>query len=284
MDKESVMESTGKAAALSGFGTLFRRAWEIYRARFNIFSLIFMLYLLPILLISTLGFSVAKMLPHPLNPFVIAWIAAGALMGVLISMWGQVAFVYAVSGTEGIKEIAKTASEKLFRFVWVYILFGVATVAGLVLFIIPGVVAMVWFSFSFFVLARGNARGLNALIESRRHVKGLWWEVFARLFAVWSISFLLSFVPFVGSALSIFFMPYMMIFTFLIYEDLKKIKGELPAPTAAERKKWILVFLVGLTIASAVAVHTFKGFDFKTLSKLRGEPAKILNSTLPGSI
>ncbi len=251
---------------LTGIGELFGRSWRLYRMRFPVFSLVYLFYLTPLMLISAFCFYVYKVSPHPVNPLVMAWIAAGVIMGVLVSVWGQAAFVYAVSDpSSGVRTVLHRATESVRKFFWVYLLFFALTVAGFVFLVVPGVVMMVWFSFSVFILAGRGDSGITALLESREYVKGFWWPVFIRLLAVWTLSFALSYLPVVGSFFSLLFMPYLITYTSQLYEELAQMKGAVPRPTEVQRKKWTFITAAGLAITVCVMAYGATHVDLKEI-------------------
>jgi hypothetical protein len=53
---------------------------------------------------------------------------------------------------------------------------------GALLFVIPGIIFMVWYSFYFFAVAFENQRGFAALKASKALVVGRWWTIIIRLF------------------------------------------------------------------------------------------------------
>lgn len=74
-----------------------------------------------------------------------------------------------------------TFAKKLFwPYLWVAALVGLAIMGGLILLIIPGIIFMVWFGFSYFVLIFEDKRGTKAMKASRELVRGKWWAVFGR--------------------------------------------------------------------------------------------------------
>lgn len=253
-----------KSPGLAGIGELAGRSWQLYRKRFHVFSLVYIFYLTPVLLISVLCYSVWDTFPHPLNPLVVAWITAGALMAVLVCFWGQASFIYAISEPAlSAKPVFQKAAHMLWKFTWLYLLFMALTAAGLSLFVVPGIVLMVWFTFSFFILAREGKSGMEALLSSREYVKGLWWPVFARLFPVWAPAYLLGYLPGAGPLLSLLFMPFLTAYTYYIYEDLAVMKGAVRQPSARERKSWSVLAAAGAIIAVVAVAYTLRHADLK---------------------
>jgi hypothetical protein len=80
------------------------------------------------------------------------------------------------------------------RYLWVIILMTLITLVGYALFIVPGIIFSIWFSFVMYVLLVENVGGLKALGRSRELVKGFWWTVFARLLIVTIFSLIISVV------------------------------------------------------------------------------------------
>ncbi len=262
---------------------LFGGAWRIYRERFPDFLLLFFLTLLPLLVIA--GITAALVFAAGLD----SWpnegsfplggamlVAPGALVGAFVytlSFWTLLILV-SDSGLT-LSGAVRKALKSLFSYLWVSILFAAAVTAGFVFFIIPGIVFLVWFAFSVFVVAGGEAKGLAALLESRRQVKGRWWMVFWRLLAVWAVSFFFGLIPLLGSVLSLLFTPFMAAYVYVLYVELKRSRemagkagqdvfpGE-AAQAGAGRGKWIFLVAAGLLILALLAAAGIKkaGKDF----------------------
>jgi len=118
--------------------------------------------------------------------------------------------------------------------IWLEILAGLLILAGYLLLFIPGIILTVWFSFNIFVLLNENKKGRLALRRGRALVKGYFWPVAFRIFALSFLfalaSLTLSLIPFFGSigsmVLGLFFLPLFSIYTYLIYKNLLIIKVE----------------------------------------------------------
>lgn len=117
------------------------------------------------------------------------------------------------------------------------------------LLVIPGILFSVWFFLSQFVLVDEDERGMRALLKSKAYVQGKFFDVFLRLLAVWVASVLIGMVPLLGPLLSILFVPYMMIFSWLIYDDLRPKSGKMAfACTTGEKAVWLGVGALGFLI------------------------------------
>jgi len=143
---------------------------------------------------------------------------------------------------------------------------------------------MVWFFFAQFILVKEDARGMSALLKSREYVRGEWFNVALRLLLVWAASLLLGIIPLAGPILCIAFFPFVMIFHYLIYRDLREMKGDVPFSCGTgDILKWPTVALLGFVIVP-LALVSFLGFslsgklaDFAphgTTIAFKGSPAK----------
>ena len=128
-----------------------------------------------------------------------------------------------------IKDMLWLTWSKVGSFAWVAFLMGILTFLGFVIFIIPGIVIYVWLSLSLYVLVFEDIKGKNALRRSRILVKGYWWELFSRLFLFFLLVSVISIIPIIGGLIKVLFlMPLGVIYGYLIYEDLKRVKSIRP--------------------------------------------------------
>jgi hypothetical protein len=145
-----------------------------------------------------------------------------------IAVSGILAVDAVISGKkEKIKGLYKTAWKKTWKYLILSLLTVFLIVLGLVLLIIPGIILMIWFSFSSYELILENRGVTRSLGESKRLVKGRFWKVFGRLiiFGVFGILVQLLFVliPYLGTVIyplagALFVLP-----NYLLYQELKSI-------------------------------------------------------------
>ncbi|OQX00469.1 hypothetical protein BWK69_01345 [Candidatus Parcubacteria bacterium A4] len=115
-----------------------------------------------------------------------------------------------------------------------------------------------------YILIVEDIKGMDALMKSREYIRGRWLSVFWRLLfpsllvAIFFLPlfFISKFIPFgffVEFIFSLFFVPLLMIYHFLIYKNLKSVKGEFIFEPA-KIKKWpfILTAIIGLLIVPAI--------------------------------
>lgn len=132
------------------------------------------------------------------------------------------------------KNFWKEAYVQIKPIILLNILIVLILIGGYLLLFIPGLIFGVWYGFSVIFLLAENKKGKAALRASRELVRGYFWPIVWRLFVmialIWLVSFAVSLIPFLGSvagmALSLFVLPFMNIYTYLLYKDLKKLKGQ----------------------------------------------------------
>lgn len=153
---------------------------------------------------------------------------------------------------KAVSEPMTTTIEGAYRFAAKYfvqylvlsIMIGVVVMLGFIALIIPGIIFAVWFAFAYLVLIFEGKKGVEAMKASKEYVKGNWWKVFGRFVVLGIAMILLSIVTgllgymlfsmFLGVNLatalsslitSAIAMPIATAYSYLIYQDLKRLKG-----------------------------------------------------------
>lgn len=248
---------------------IFGQAWAIYKQRLGTFLGIMTIpMLIMVVLIAVLtgdgfldvillsskfasgGFSLLILLK------ILFWFIV-----VISQTWGQTALLYAIKDNQeriGVVESYRRGWHKIISYWWVLLLTGFIMFGGFLLLIVPGIIFSVWFSLAIFILIAEDLTGMNALLKSREYVKGKWGGVFWRLFFMGALSLIISSVlnliswllqiPF-GLIITLFWVPLAMTYSFLIYSNLKSLKGEIVfAPTSGEKVPFILVAIFGISV------------------------------------
>jgi len=239
---------------LRGIGDLFRDTWEIYLRRVGVlmglyfFALLSLL--LPVGLFALFGVVISLVLPDLRSALLAAGVLTGVVVGSVALFWGLAALVYAVADeTLDFKGALERGWSRIWAFAWVFSLSAFIVTGGFLLLVIPGILFSVWFCLSQFVLVAEDERGMQALLKGKAYLQGKFVDVFIRLLAVWAVSVLIGMVPAIGPLLSILFVPFMMIFTWLIYDDLRPKNGAIPfSCTTGEKALWLGIGTLGFLI------------------------------------
>lgn len=252
---------------LSSVGGLLRQSFEFYRKNYVI------------LLILAVIFFLANILPlfaklYDGSP--VAYLSPlFALAGAILSLLTSVALLDTVV-ENGVPAYGLSgAYRKGMRLIWAYFVIGfisgMAILGATLLLIIPGIMLSVMLSLSLYVLFAEDLRGYRALARSWQLVSGYGWAVFGRFFAlgaiVWVCLLVLTLVLMMlvgaqvisqnsifGNVMSAAFIslvePFSIIYTFLIYRQLRERKDALSDEEAKSKKRK----LVGLTVLGFVSL------------------------------
>jgi len=259
---------------MKSISDLFSNSWEVFKRRFWTLNCLYLLsaFFLIVFIGVFLGISflLSMFLPEHKNVLIVIGILVGTIPGFIGLFWGFSAFMFAVINEElGIRDSLREGWQRVFSFMWLYNLTGFIIAGGFLLLIIPGVIFLVWFAFSQFILVSEGERGMNALLKSKEYVKGKWFDVFLRLFVIWILSGCVGMVPVIGPLVSVLFFPFVMIFIYLVYRDLKEIKGdgmEFPQ-SSGEKAKWLGAGALGYLLLPLLLLGIF-GATLITMSLL----------------
>lgn len=254
---------------LPGVSSLLKRSWQIYKERLATFIgiMIFPAIIRFLFLISAVFLK-------SLSPiFIILLFIIFYPVAIIISLWSSVSLLFAVKEREqkiGIKEAFTKGWHKIISYWWISILVSLITMGGFLLLVVPGIIFFVWFSLATYVLVSEDLKGMNALFRSKQWVSENWGKVFWRFFGIGIIAIVIFggiiflFNVFINktvsdiasSIISLFLTPFLIIYSFLIYEDLKKVKGEIPfeVPKRGTKIKFILVGIAGLLLILTILI------------------------------
>lgn len=147
------------------------------------------------------------------------------LANIFVAVSGVVAVGKVVGGGElSVKKTYAEAWKKYGVFLLLTVSLTLIYVFGFILLIIPGVIFLVWFEFSRFIMVEKNLGIKQSLLKSRELVKGNFWKIFGRLIVIGlsiaATELVLSVIPFgVGSIVvslcgGLFMLPY-----YLLYKE-----------------------------------------------------------------
>lgn len=230
------------------------------------------------------------------------------LVGVMFLLLFQIflvsALVYTLiqkKRTVLVSEALYFAWNNLFRLGWMALAILLLCFGAYALFVVPGIVFQLWFSFAFFVCVVEGKWGSEALLKSREYVRHHEWDVFFHtLFLIalwWGVSFLLgkiSVVPGIGELLILVIqtciLPLAIAYFFLMYSYLKQnTSTESGNPSAQNIRPFLIISLLGYGIVfifGSVTLaflsgwfdkHGFTSFGtsttpaFEQLEELKGE-------------
>lgn len=152
----------------------------------------------------------------------------------------------------GVQEAYRQALPYFWWYLLLSIVVGLVVMVGFILLIIPGIIFMVWFAFTYYALVVDNVKGFAAMKRSKELVSGRWWSVFGYVAFLILVSLLVGMVVGALSGLTStvgafavellnFFVtlvvtPIALIYFYLLYEKLKA-SDVAAAPSEAPREQ-----------------------------------------------
>lgn len=232
--------------------TLLKESFDFYKHHYQILLTIAIIPAIITAIGSYLSYS--SIGPLGYNPYSVSPLGGlFSLLGVITSIFAAIALVrisFNPTMYKNALDALKASSSLFFPYLWVSILSGVIIVLGFIALIIPGVIFMVWFCFSGFILINEGTRGIPALKTSKKYVEGHFMDVFVRLLVLILVMILVSIVIgmvtgalFYGSLhyamsdlLSALVMPFAVIYLSYLYRDVKahkssEVTASTPEPT-----------------------------------------------------
>ena len=188
-----ILHKTYMENKLLGAGDLIEGSWVVCRKNWRKLAVISFWMFVPTLLQTIVSLAMRLLGVQEFAAAVI--IIAVSLPSYVAQFIAAIVFVLAIDtilrGEEfDVRKLAEASLKKLWPVLLVVALTGLAIMAGLILFIIPGLIFSVWFAFAYYEAILADVRGTEALKRSRDLSSGRFWGVLWRLVAstiFWSV-------------------------------------------------------------------------------------------------
>lgn len=268
---------------------LFKKTWVIYKEKFSIF---FGVMAVPAILMILLSL-VTTTIPNGLA--VVFLLVVLRVLSWLVTVLASIGLLFVLSDrgrTFSLSDIYRSGLGKFLSFIWLIILSFI--IGGSVfLLIVPGVILMVWLSFSQVLVVAENEKGMSAIIKSREYVRGYFWPVLGR-FIVVSIAVMILYmiisaiigavVVLVGgqttvlgnvifsllaAIIYVLATPFIATYGYLLYENLKETKGVVVVdPAKKQTLRYLAAGIAGWVVFIALIVLSFSLIFSPMLSDL----------------
>ncbi len=211
---------------------LIRDTIQWYKKHFQTLVLIAIVVSAPFLAID-LGFFFHLVTADQYNH----WSIFVSVVSVVLSVWGAGAYYYYLQ-----QRAMPPSFSALWKKGWTLwpsmvltsVIMAAIILAGLILLIVPGIVAIVWFIFSQAIVVTEGKTGWQAIKQSVTYVKGRFWEVFGRLVLIGIISLIIGSIglysTLLGNVLELLFGPFVVIYIYMMYESLRTVRPKTPEP------------------------------------------------------
>lgn len=226
----------------ASFSELWRNIWKS-----------FLIMLLPFLVAVTFGFMggagmILSGSQFDATPGVIVLTVVMVVIAGLFSLVSTIMLVKQIENnwTLTFEEALKRSFPLLLPLLFVSILGSIAVLGGILLLIIPGIVAALWFVFTQTAVIIDEKRGLSALLYSKKLVTENFSIIFkyfiVAVLLVMLVSFIAGLIPVAEMFIGFFTTPFMLIFTVRVYAIIKKQQTE----TAREESRTAVYALLAV--------------------------------------
>ncbi len=300
--------ATKTTQSLPGPIKLLQDAWLIYKLRLRTIIILLVLSLAiswaltsVFIFVGVIGVIIGLVSK---SPILIGVLIILAIIFFFVSIFVQtlmnialIASIVYYREDRSLKELIQASFKKVLPYFWVSVLSALIVFCGYIFFVIPGIIFAIWFAPAVFVLIGEGTGGMNALLKSREYVRGYFWAVFLRyLFLVFlfivveivfaSAGFAFAFLK-LPSISSLIFIPFgfvigpiAIIYTFLIYDNLKAIKGNFVFNPSTKLKTFFYI----LTVLPITLIIVFAIFVGPTLLNLANVYKNLATSNKMGTI
>lgn len=259
--------------ALDPIVSLFGGAWRLYKERWPV--------LVEILLLPTLIMILgAVLIMLDLGGLFRALGGLIVFLGWVVCAYSILPVVYSIHNRTGVDASYKATIGWFWPYMWMVILQMLALVGASVMLVIPGIWLDIALGFVVYAFVIERRRGIDALRQSKNYVKGYWWAVLGKilLLAVIYIAaiIILQMLALAGgkvlsglasAVLVLFFVPFAMTYTYLIFQNLRALKPGLAEAQMKEGTGFIkasaivgivvpvLFVILGIVFAAAGAFY-----------------------------
>ena len=210
---------------------LIKKAVNIFTKKENL-SFLVKIYL-PLLPFSIL-LAIQSYIPASIADVNDVWFTVGSgvlqIFSVLVGLFTTVSAIIALgkvteNGELSVKKTFRSAWNIYWGFLLLSIVLTVAFLFGFTMLIVPGMLFVVWFAFSRFMMVEKKLGVKLSLLKSRQLVKGIYWKVLGRLIVFGAftvvVQIILSVVPYgAGSVISSLCGGLYMLPLYLLYREL----------------------------------------------------------------
>jgi hypothetical protein len=234
MDKNETSGANAGSAKMSlhPIGSLFCDSWNLYKERWQV--------LVEIVLLPTLIVALGYVLLSLGFPFSVV----GGLIvfiGYIIFAFSMLPLIFSLRHAAGVDASYKATIGWFWPFVWVMIIEVLAVFGGFIMLIIPGIWLAIALSLVAYMFVIEHRRGIDALRQSKDYIKGYWWAVLGRVLLlglIFGAATVVIEIPvmiiagnaarvLVTMAMTLFFIPFSVIYHYVIFENLRALKPEL---------------------------------------------------------
>lgn len=243
---------------------LAKGTWSLYQKKFVV---LVSLMALPFLL-----FIVSPLLAQTFDYLYLPLFIVLILVACFLLIWTGTAVIVVLHNHQDnltVKESLVRSKNKIWPVIWVALIVCFITCGASIFFFVPGLILAFYFVFAKLIVIVEEEQGMRALIKSREYLRGYFWPIVGRYLAIVLVSFVAYFIlglvsSFLGQTfistlgvragtaillvlqalVNILIFPLMMIPAYLLYVDVKKVRGDIVVNL--KNKQGLIYLAIGL--------------------------------------
>ena len=252
MEETKAAMPTYSKPQLTTVGELLKNSYALIQKRGKLFA---QLMAAPLVLVLAISYASTAIISKygleglfaPKNIIIFGLVSSIVyLVLIVISIIVQASIYLVVKNPDqavGFKEALMNGKKVSWQFFLVSVAIGIFVMLWSLLLIIPGIAMAVAYSFALWAYLDNDFKGTSSLKRSKELVKDYWWPVFGRYAALYAIFILIMIVmsmlmkignnvvlqlvwTAVNQVISMAMGVFGIIYSYLLYQDLVKIKGE----------------------------------------------------------
>ncbi|GEM_PF-894863 len=280
-------------AQLPGFISLAKETLKVYKDKWNVLVPLFLMFPIILIILSFAIFATKLISPSAFFLNIIINTATLFIMFLVMS-WIHLSIIITAKeryNNIGLIKVLKKAKSKVFAFFWTVALCSITIIGGLIffgllglIFVSPlnlnldssiivitsmgissfiGIIIAIWVFGAGIIAATEDKRGIAALAQSREYVRGYFFKIFFLMVMGLLLFFSFTLITeaisnnLIKLVANLIIIPIPTIFSYLIFEKLKLIKGNLPEPTTGQKNFFLISAGVGvITIFWVIIIST----------------------------
>lgn len=255
INSENISTVNNAYTKLDSVSALFKKTWVIYKDRVWVLAGVNMIGVLAMAVILVIPLVISMIISFSTGFWALAFpvVMMFAIIAiVLISVLMKAGVLIAIrDGNEKIGPIEALKRSK--KYIWRYFAIGIASLiigfGSTIFLIVPAIIMTIFLSLSTYVLVSENTNVQQSLVKSFDYIRNHWWVVFGRMLLMFIIimilDWLFSWIPVLNTVILMFFVvPYMFVFMFELYKNLKQISDTSNVVPKKSTKNLIMSFAI----------------------------------------
>ncbi|MDD2758647.1 MAG: hypothetical protein PHD72_04790 [Patescibacteria group bacterium] len=174
-------------------GEIIKNSWQIYAENFKKLLAYMLLLFIPNFILGLSGFFSLYLDKYATSDYFVlinnVIIVVIFVASIVFTLWAALAMtknlgsLAANKGAVNWREALSSTSHLIWPVIYTSLLVMLIVLGGTILFIIPGIIFSIWYTFTYYAIIFEEKKGTAALTVSKSLVVGRWWSILWRVLA-----------------------------------------------------------------------------------------------------